>query len=185
MDEMQLDGSWHYGTKRHYNTQGGRPSIDNHHTAMILHALVQILVYGNLPFKLRSAVFDTLCKGYNYYLAAFVGKKGTASFWPYSRREATIAGYGEGIIALSEIVNHAKILGLHPRKVNRIKQNIEVMLAHVLRTFLDKKSGDVASFMAFRLPRHLRSIRLGSGLLMEACLHVVEWKMIGESAHDA
>jgi hypothetical protein len=185
IDEMQSDGSWHYGTRRHYSNVGGRPSIDNHHTAMILNALVQILVHGDLPGKLSSAVLESLCKGYDYYLDAFIGKKGTASFRPYSRREATMAGYGEGIIALSEIVTNAKILGLHPYKIKRIQQAIEAMLSYVLRTFLDQKSGDVASYIAFGLPRHLRSIRLGSGLLMEACLRVVEWKMVGGPRHNA
>ena len=172
--EQREDGSWLYCTREHYRTLGGNQVVDNHHSAMVLHALAEVADQVE-AFGLREDVVHALQEGISYYLNEFVGEEGRASYFPSSTREAGIAGYCEGIIMLAVMLCRAEQLGLKRNLIEKMDRTLYQLLDVAIDTFLDRDTGDVASYTVLGYPVHLQSIRLGSGLLMEAIVRVAAY----------
>lgn len=174
LEEQREDGGWFYCTRKHYCTLGGNQVVDNHHSAMVLHALTKVAGQTK-AFGLWDDVISTLQSGISHYLDEFVDDDGRASYFPSSSRSAGIAGYCEGIIMLTVVLQRAEKLGLDEDLIQRMDSKLYQLLDVAIGTFVDRKTGDVASYTVFEYPVHLQSIRLGSGLLMEAIIRVVEY----------
>jgi len=170
--EQREDGSWLYCTRGHYRALGDNQVVDNHHSAMVLHALAKVVNQAE-AFGLRENVIRALQGGLRYYMNEFIDTKGRASYFPSSTREAGIAGYCEGVIMLAVVLRRAEQFGMEENLIKRMERTLYQLLNVAIDTFLDQETGDVASYTVFGHPVHLQSIRLGSGLLMEAIIRVV------------
>jgi len=165
--EQREDGSWLYCTREHYRTMEGNRVIDNHHTAMVLHALAK-LVRPAEQFEMQSKAINTLKLGTRYYLDNFVSENGRASFYPSSARHSAIEGYCEGVIMLSVLLERSDAIDIESELKQEMERTMCKMLDTAIDTFYNESTGDVASFTVFGMPIHIQSIRMGSGLLMEA-----------------
>lgn len=172
--EQNADGSWFYCTARHYQKHGGRKVIDNHHTAMILAALAHLHREPSLSSTLTGRLRAALRAGTRYYLRHLVDSKGRGRAFPDVRREAPLAGYGEGILALGTLNERAsEVVG--ERLASRACERLDRMLGRVIQRFVDDRTGDTATAHFLGKPVHLRSIRLGSGLVLECLARRLWW----------
>ena len=164
IQEQNADGSWYYCTRRHHMRYGGKRFIDNHHSA-----LAQVIISGALGEELSRMAKEALDKGLAFYMDAFYTKEGKGYYYPKHNRLTGVVGYSEGTVALCTCLQHPSL----------ISQHISVQAAHLLPNilkqaiglFLNSKTGDVACFKFFGLPYAIRSIRWGSGPLMQAISH--------------
>lgn len=162
--EQSESGLWGYYTKDYADRANLISFVDNHHSAMVLTALVRILSTGQLDAKTSAIANNALNKGISFFLDHLLMTGGIALYFPDKRREADISGYSESIIMLSESATSPYVL---PHLKSRSAKVASMVLERVIQLFL-LPSGDVASYRHFGLRVNLQSIRWGSGLLMEA-----------------
>lgn len=171
--EQRVDGGWDYVTRRHARATGASSGPDNHHQAMILGALVEVLRSGLLSGLEREEAERPLKLGLWYYLAHLCRPDGFCLHYPGKRRQSSIAGYCEGVLALlaatrlpciaqTELAGRAR--GLVPR-----------ILDYVFKSYYNASTGDVACLERHGKTYDVRSIRWGSGLLMQATAAALLW----------
>jgi hypothetical protein len=163
--EQRPDGAWDYWTTS-YRTRAGRAGfIDHHHTAMVLAALHRLARCPKLPADARVRAGALLSRGLSFYLRELFNGDGMPLAAVGSKRLADVAGFCEGVILLSELakapVTAEQEVGIRPGFANEI-------LDRSIALFYDAASGDTASDVRWGRRWQLRSIRWGSGLLMEA-----------------
>lgn len=163
--EQAGDGSWDYWTAADQSRNPGRQrTVDHHHTAMNLLALRRLMLSPNISSDARERASAALNRGFTYYRENLFTAEGRPLAEVGRSQVADIAGFCEGAILLSE-------LGMDP--VWPQVRDSRCPTAHTLldagtRLFLDARTGDVASGWFLGRPNQLRSIRWGSGLLLEA-----------------
>lgn len=163
--EQSPEGAWNYWTTS-YRTGAGRAGfVDHHHTAMVLGALHRLAHCPNLPADARIRAGELLSRGLSFYLRELFNRDGMPLAAVGSKRLADVAGFCEGVILLSDLargpVTVESEVDLGPGFADRIlEQSIEL--------FYDAASADTASDVRWGRRWQLRSIRWGSGLLMEA-----------------
>lgn len=160
--EQRPDGSWRYTTARSHERFGVTNRADNHHTAMVLLVLADVLAHRLCP-DLSDALERALTRGLRFYLDRFFRPDGTARSFPDGRRPGAVACYGEGPRALLA----ASLVVPDDALARRARAFAPVVLERAFRR-LYRDDGDVASEERFLIRTHLRSVRWGSGLLMEA-----------------
>lgn len=164
--EQGAHGEWRYTTQRYERAtrHGGDP--DNHHTAMNLGSLATVLTGNVLDAEERHSASETLRRGVRFYLNSFVRDSGFSVHCLNTGREAEIAGYCEGIVALSTIQDLASFQDAELKK--RISQLLPRMVGHAYKSYYDRKTADVACFHRFGKTYQVRSLRWGAALLMDA-----------------
>jgi hypothetical protein len=166
LSEQLPDGSWRYCTRRHYARTGDTPFIDNHHSAQVVQALSKLCIEGGLPAGLRRDALAGIRSGITYYLEKFYDSEGRGSYFPDSpARETPIVGYSEGIAAIYWALRCGAITTAEERL--RTRDMASKMLDRALE-LINPKTGDVACTRIYGRKYHLRSLRWGSGPLLEA-----------------
>lgn len=173
-NEQNADGSWYYCTKLHYEINNGNITIDNHHTAMNILSLAEILKTNKVKeTHLKNKIIQALLNGVEYYLNNFISNKGKAFYFPHSIRDAGIVGYSEGIRAL--IATNTALSS----QVNIFKEKIDntlpLLLDTAIKRYLNKNTGDVSCYVNFKIPYQISSARWGSLLLMHAITDYIEY----------
>lgn len=164
--EQQADGSWYYCTRRHYSRLGGKPFIDNHHSAQVVQALAKLCVEGGLPADLRSETLAAVRSGLRFYITSFFDAAGRGFYFAgEASRETPVVGYSEGIAALYWALKSGAITDA--AETDRIRMLSERMLERALK-LMHPGTGDVACTRVLGRYYHLQSLRWGSGPLMEA-----------------
>lgn len=166
--EQRKDGSWYYCTAKHYEKFQDTRRIDNHHSAMVLQALAKIICLGNLPHSLKGKTQLAIEKGLAFYLEHFYLDDGTGSSFPEGRHRTGIVGYTEGIAAIFWVMQSKAVR--QPDLKTRAIAMVPKML-HKALNFLDRKTGDVAIERFWGYNHHIRSLRWGSGPLMESMMY--------------
>jgi len=175
LKEQRADGSWTYYTARHYQRHGNAPWVDNHHSAQVLQALARVYASGLLPDSIKRQVVTAVRRGIEYYCDAFIKPDGSATYFPYGKaqggtvrigkRPTEITGYTEGLAAIawslrSGAVHRDELLGA------RLLRDARRLLLSSFR-FVNNRTYDVASSERFGMFYNIKSLRWGSGPLME------------------
>jgi hypothetical protein len=171
LNEQQADGSWTYCTARHYQEHSDKPYVDNHHSAQVLQALARIYATRSLTGTIESEICTSIRRGIGYYCNAFIRADGSSSYFPKGKRDTEIVGYTEGLAAIawsfrSAAVSPDESLG------RRLLHEAECLLKSSLR-FLDSQTHDVASAQRFHMLYKIKSLRWGSGPLLEGIQYVL------------
>jgi len=181
LNEQQANGSWTYCTNRHYQEHSDKPYVDNHHSAEVLQALARVYASGLLTGPIESQICTSIRRGIEYYCDAFIRQDGSSSYFPHGRRDTEIVGYTEGLAAIawcfrSEAVSPEESLG------RRLLREAGCLLISSLQ-FLDTRTYDVASDKRFQMFYKIKSLRWGSGPLLEGIQYVL-WMMSGLKATE-
>jgi hypothetical protein len=165
LNEQHADGSWSYCTARHYREHTDKLYIDNHHSAQVIQALARVRSSGLLSKTIASEIDTSIRLGIEYYCKAFMTPEGHSRYFPYQNRPAEIVGYSEGLAAIAwslwcEAVDPDEPLG------RRLQHDAARLLTSSLR-FLDTQAYDVASAERFHMFYRIKSLRWGSGPLLE------------------
>lgn len=168
-NEITAEGAWAYTTWSHQRKWYDGRTVDNHHTAMNLGGLSKMLpIIKKFDSQLFELGCSTLEKGTRFYLSELVSVKGRCIGLYGAKKEATIAGYCEGIINLLHVLRARDECALSAELQKDIKKHLPLMLIQAIDRFLIKRTGDVATTRVSGLKNNIRSIRLGSGLLLDA-----------------
>jgi hypothetical protein len=163
--EQAADGSWDYWTAADQLRNPGRQrSVDHHHTAMNLLALRRLIRSPAVSADGRRRATTALVRGFHYYREHLFSAGGRPSAESDRSQVADIAGFCEGAILLSELSVDPE----WPDITDACCPTAETMIDGAVHHFLDPVTGDVASGFFLGRPNQLRSIRWGSGLLLEA-----------------
>ena len=164
--EQGESGEWRYTTRRHENRRGPSGDPDNHHTAMNLAALADVLGSGVLQGRTKDRTLEALQRGLQFYMDQFVAADGRCGNEIGRTQPACIAGYCEGVKMM------LAVLALPGLQNQRLKVSLSVLVPEVLnqayRLYFNARTGDVGSSCRFAKTQHLKSIRWGAGLLMDA-----------------
>jgi hypothetical protein len=171
--EQREDGGWTYTTRRHDEAAGQASDTDNHHNAMILASLSELLSEGLLEAEEAAGVRAAVDRGLSYYLDTFCTPGGFSRELSGTDREAPVAGYAEGVRAMLAVL--AALGSERDSATPRIEAQVVAGLRHALDRFYDPETGDVASFRLYGATYRIRSIRWGAGLLMEATAEALAW----------
>jgi hypothetical protein len=161
--EQRSDGAWNYWTDGDRARAGRAGFVDHHHTAMVLAAVHRLVHCPRLPSDARARAEALLSRGLSFYVRELFDGDGMPLAAAGSKRRADIAGFCEGVILLSELTSSPVTaeVGIRPGLAGE-------MLDHSIALFYDAASADTASDVRWGRRWQLRSIRWGSGLLMEA-----------------
>lgn len=164
IQEQHDDGSWRYCTQMHEEIIGRSSGPDNHHHAMIVRALAEIITRAEQVLDDVDEVAEAIVKGLRFYVSDLSLNSGRCLLFPYSSREANVAGYCEGLMAIRAALpivdEYDKSLGTVSRsRYSLIRKNFE-------GKFL-AEDGRVYSQRRFGIRYDIGSIRWGSGLAFE------------------
>jgi O-antigen/teichoic acid export membrane protein len=169
LTEQQPDGSWRYCTASHYRRHSDSPCTDNHHSAQVLQALARCFCSDSLPFELNQQIAKALKRGLSYYCQAFYHSDGRGTYFPSpSKRPAEIVGYSEGLAAIYWCLRTEVLNDFETR--SQVIRNATGFISQALK-FLDPLRYDVGSAFQFGRLYQIRSIRWGSGPLLEAMMY--------------
>lgn len=164
--EQEHDGGWRYCTLSHERRLGGSSGPDNHHQAMVIRALSQCILSQDDIFYNVADMLTALKKGVRFYLSELSSKDGFCYMHPGSLREANIAGYCEGLLALQAA--QPIFSDLDAELVELVSDRRQAILSAVLKRFVGVRSARVISQKRFWIDYDIDSIRWGSGLFLEA-----------------
>ena len=167
VDEQKPDGSWDYCTRRHYDKTGDTPSIDNHHSAMNLGALGNILRTSILSDDIAADARKVLTKGMDFYLENLFLPDGTGLYEPNRRRETGVVGYSEGMSAICTALTYPPLL---PEQTHLKALEMLPKLMNKALDFVIPRTGDVACYRFFGRLNNIQSARWGSVPLMQAIM---------------
>ena len=173
VNEQGQQGEWRYATRRHEQRLGISGNPDNHHTAMNLAALADVLKTNVLSPHEREQVRRALHRGLNYYITEFVHHDGYCSNMVNRRTQASIAGYCEGVKAMLSAAALPDVLPLELR--DRVLKLVPHVLLHAYRVYYNARTSDVASYCKWGTTYQVKSIRWGAGLLMDATIASLIW----------
>ncbi len=176
ISEQGPDGQWFYGTADYNKLRGFGDYADSHHTGMVIYSLLRVLESGQLEPDLAEQVVRTVQKGLAYYCEKFFGPDGMIYEFPTTRiREASVVGYSEAAVCLCDAVASRFIPAELASSLN-LADLACAIVEQAVRRYVDKKHWDVASYRYGNRRVKLRSIRWGSGALMEATSHILDLK---------
>ena len=164
--EQERDGGWRYCTRAHERKMGPSMGPDNHHHAMVIRALSRAVsrhpsMLDDLPAARRAVV-----AGVMYYLRELSDQTGFCYLFGGQKREAGIAGYCEGLLALQEA--HSLLRNEAPDIAGLVADRRREIVARISERYVDAESGRVVSQRRFGAQYDIDSIRWGSGLVLEA-----------------
>ena len=164
--EQEKDGGWRYCTRAHERKMGPSMGPDNHHHAMVIRALSRAVsrhpsMLDDLPAARRAVV-----AGVMYYLRELSDQTGFCYLFGGHKREADIAGYCEGLLALQEA--HSLLRNEAPDIAGLVADRRREIVARISERYVDAESGRVVSQRRFGAQYDIDSIRWGSGLVLEA-----------------
>ncbi len=169
VSEQSHDGGWRYATRSHEVRLGASLGPDNHHHAMVVRALAFHLLNFSSHLNHLDSLQRTLKGGVEYYMENLSSPNGRCYFWGNDqgwRRDANVAGYCEGILALNAAARF--FADKDDSFTGKIKTRSRVIMQRTLNAFGPNSRGLVASDRRFILPYNIASIRWGSGLVLEA-----------------
>ena len=164
LKELTEEGRWAYCTQRHYERYPKEVQfIDCHHTCMNITSL--LLNYPRLPEELKPDTAEVINRSLNAFCEDFIREK-RLTYFPNQAREATFAGYGEALILFSTVLSHLEVPGLN-KDADLFKSYFLKVLNLSTRRFYMKSAKSMASSRNFGKRMDIRSIRFGSGLMLE------------------
>ncbi|MEO0329694.1 MAG: hypothetical protein AAF217_13985 [Pseudomonadota bacterium] len=164
--EQNADGSWQYATKAHENRLGPAAGPDNHHHAMTFRVLAKVLDQQPYLFADVHQAQNALIMGIDYYLKELSESSGYCRFAPRKNREADIAGYCEGALALG--CAQITLAKFDNAAAKRVERRCNAILRYTIDRFVRSNPTRVISRFRFGTAYDIGSIRWGSGLLLEA-----------------
>lgn len=174
--EQDHQGRWMYATRDFYEKTRSGGTADCHHSAQVISGLLRVLKTGVLENTLADEVQRAASQGLRYYIKTFFRSNGFAMNLEHRRfGEASIGGYGEGIVCMCEALESNYIS-------TRFKADLDLenlvcsALQVAINRFVDFKTWDVASYRYGPLRVNIRSIRWGSAIMMEAISHFLAFQ---------
>lgn len=165
ISEQEADGGWRYCSKAHEQRLGLSSQPDNHHHAMVLRAMaICASRYPTLIDNIND-VKQAIIKGVNYYIKNLSNENGFCFLISGKKREADIAGYCEGLLALQE--SYEYLVKVEPSIAHNIRGRRYAILNTLFDRFFLNYSNCVISARRFGLSYKIGSIRWGSGLMLE------------------
>jgi len=163
--EQEVDGGWRYCTRAHEQRYGPSSGPDNHHHAMVISVIANCYIRHNELIG-DDIVKKALIRGVNYYIENLSNENGFCFLFCNQKREANIAGYCEGFLALQRA--YASLCRIEPTMAQLINKRCGTILKRLLERYLRHHNGRVISDRRFGISYDIDSIRWGSGLMLEA-----------------
>ncbi|MCD6377699.1 MAG: hypothetical protein J7L99_02475 [Planctomycetes bacterium] len=174
-NEQDDHGKWMYVTHDYSEKVTKNTAADNSHSAFVISALIRILKTGLLEPSLAEKTRQTAAKGLEWYCKTFFRPDGFSFDLDNGVREASVTSYAEGVMCMCHAMGSDDI----PTKLKdslNLKNLAHTTLQRAIKRFVNCKTWDVASHRYGPVRVNMRSIRWGSGPLMEAISHYLAWK---------
>ncbi len=172
LDEQGDEGQWRYAGREHESRLGRSGEPDNHHTAMNLTALAELFSSDHIDAGHHNKMLVAIERGVEFYLQHFTRQDGYCYGELGQKRCAEITGYCEGSKMLLAV---ARLPALDSRLRGRILERVPRILACAIALFYNPSTGDVGCNRRFGKTYCVRSIRWGSGPLLEAISECLRW----------
>lgn len=166
LSEQETDGGWRYCSSFHEKRYGPSGGPDNHHHAMIVRAMASVAMNDLVTAEEFKEAKLAVIRGIEYYINHLSSENGFCYLFRNQKREASIAGYCEGLLALQE--SFLLLSEGEPTIAQKIESRSQAILKSVMQRYLNVDNGRVISERRFWISYDLDSIRWGSGLLLEA-----------------
>lgn len=172
-------GEWRYASRNHELRMGRGGGPDNHHTAMNLASLADVLRNEVVSGDERRRVVDCLSRGLDFYLENLVRPDGACISEVGGRRCAEIAGYCEGVKMMLSVASLPEFVA----RQTKLLPYLSRFLSRAFDVYYDRRTGDVGCSRRFGHTYHIGSIRWGAGLLMDATAAALAWEARANSAN--
>ncbi len=175
LTEQDQDGRWGYETADYYASTHKPFFVDNLHTAMVISGLTRVINCKVLEEALVHRTVQAIRRGAEFYYNNLFTSEGYAyRYHGKHSGEASISGYCEGVICLYDLLTSQINLGDLRERLN-MSSLIAPILETAVRRFIDFRTWDVSCKRHGRLRINIKSLRWGSGLLMEAISRYLAW----------